>query len=170
MKRSFKLFKKKINNLTVLKSNTYLTKEKNNIIKEIEEYWERYDTYSNDISCYYRKVARENDFELVGWYRLKSEVLYNNISIHLTEIKKINSTDIPKFIIVAWDSEWGSSRGPEYLLVGDEKEDYIYMIQFDIFFYNNPIPLKRYNITILPINVTKFFQKYLNGICKIFLL
>ena len=66
MKRRFKLFKKKIDNLTVLKANAYLPKEEDNIIREIEEYWERYDTYSDDISCYYRKVARENDFELVG--------------------------------------------------------------------------------------------------------
>ncbi|RIB11114.1 ribonuclease H-like domain-containing protein [Gigaspora rosea] len=79
-------------------------------------------------------VVREHDFELVGWHRLKS----------------------------AWDIECESKRGPVFFPVAEQPDDYIYMIQLDIFLYNQFQPLKRYNITSLPINTSLFFEKYGN--------
>ncbi|RIB09469.1 hypothetical protein C2G38_2208844 [Gigaspora rosea] len=83
-----------------------------------------------------QKIPREHDFELVGWHRLKS----------------------------VWDIECESKRGPGFFSVAEHSDDYIYMIQLDIFHYNQSQPLKRYNITSLSINTSLFFEKYGNKI------
>ncbi|RIB17503.1 ribonuclease H-like domain-containing protein [Gigaspora rosea] len=110
------------------------------------------------------KVAREHDFELVSWHRLKSGVLQDQIAVSFSDIERVESNVLPKLIIQAWDIECGSKRGPGFFPVAEQPDDYIYMIQLDIFLYNQSQPLKRYNITSLPINTSLFFEKYGNEI------
>ncbi|RIB00556.1 hypothetical protein C2G38_2233870 [Gigaspora rosea] len=109
-------------------------------------------------------VAREHDFELVSWHRLKSGVLQDQIAVSFSDIERVESNVLPKLIIQAWDIECGSKRGPGFFPVAEQPDDYIYMIQLDIFLYNQSQPLKRYNITSLPINTSLFFEKYDNEI------
>src|SRR5260363_249890 len=82
------------------------------------------------------------------------------MTIKFSNIESINSTAVPKLFVVVWDIECGSKRGPGYFPSGEEFDDYIYMIQFDVFLYNQPKPLKHYNITSIPINTQLFFEKY----------
>ncbi|RIB02528.1 ribonuclease H-like domain-containing protein [Gigaspora rosea] len=109
-------------------------------------------------------VAREHDFELVGWHRLKSGILQDQITISFSDIERVESNVLPKLIIQAWDIECGSKRGPGFFPVAEQPDDHIYMIQLDIFLYNQSQPFKRYNITSLPINASLFFEKYGNEI------
>ena len=43
-----------------------LEEREKNVNEWLEEYWKRYETYSDNLTYYYKKVARENNFELVG--------------------------------------------------------------------------------------------------------
>ncbi|RIB24512.1 ribonuclease H-like domain-containing protein [Gigaspora rosea] len=133
-------------------------------LQQINEFWNRYDTYSDNITCHYRKVAHEHDFELVGWHRLKSGILQDQMTVSFSDIEQVESNILPKLIIQVWDIECGSKRGPGFFPVAEQPDDYIYMMQLDIFLYNQSQPLKRYNITSLPINTSLFFEKYGNEI------
>src|SRR6185295_11256571 len=128
----------------------------------LDIFWLRYDTYSDDNTCHYRKVARENDFELVGWYQLLPEELelVNDMNITFDQIQKIESTALPKLFILYWDIESCSTRGPGFLPIGEEKDDYVYMIQMDLCLLNSKEPLRRYNISTMTINKELFKQTY----------
>ncbi|RIB01352.1 hypothetical protein C2G38_2231094 [Gigaspora rosea] len=117
--------------------------------------------------CHYRKVARKHDFELVDWHRLKLGVLQDQMTISFSDIELVESNVLPKLIILAWDIECGSKRGPGFFSVAEQPDNYIYMIQLDIFLYNQSQPLKQYNITLFPINTSLFFEKYGNEISYI---
>ncbi|RIB00603.1 hypothetical protein C2G38_2302204 [Gigaspora rosea] len=86
------------------------------------------------------------------------------MTVSFSDIERVESNILPKLIIQAWDIECGSKRGPGFFPVAEQPDDYIYMIQLDIFLYNQSQPLKRYNITLLPINTSLFFEKYDNEI------
>jgi DNA polymerase elongation subunit (family B) len=129
-------------------------------IKEhLKEYWQRYDTYSDDPTCYYRKVARENDFELVGWYELVN--IEDNIQIELKDLKQRKDiTRLPKLLLLSWDIETFDIRGPGYFPLGKNETSHVYMIQVDLYWIYDSKPLKRYCLTTIPINKELFMQKY----------
>ena len=137
-------------------------KDERDICEQIEEFWNRYDTYSDDHSCHYRKIARENDFEIVGWYRLIKEdiLLTESTSIHLSDIEKIDYNEQPKLLILSWDIETSSTRGPGYFPVGEQEEDYVYMIQVDLYWLSVKELVKRYCLTTIPVNKELFERTY----------
>ena len=137
-----------------------LETEELKVRQSIEEFWDRYDTYSDDLSCYYRKVAREHDFELVGWYRLLAGTLTSQMVVNFSDIESVDSTEVPKLFLLSWDIECISTRGPGNFPVPEEDNDYIYMIQLDIFLLNQSKPLRRYNLSLFDINPTLFFSLY----------
>jgi hypothetical protein len=90
---------KKIN----IKRDELILKLKNNIscnFSSIEEFDHYYDTYSDNETCYYRKVASENDFELVGWYEIDVENIQNNMVITFDDIKKLDFYEIPSLLLL----------------------------------------------------------------------
>jgi DNA polymerase elongation subunit (family B) len=150
--------KKDENGKKIMISNSILDEQENEIKKQFTEFWQTYDTYSDDATCHYRKFARENDFELVGWYKLKEKELYNNMTIELNEIERYTTTEQPKLLILSWDIETSSTRGPGYFPVGENTEDYMYMIQFDI--YSLYEIKKRFCLTTIEINKELFKNQY----------
>ncbi|CAG8810872.1 16177_t:CDS:2, partial [Cetraspora pellucida] len=80
--------------------------------------------------------------------------------ITFKDIKKIDYFEEPKLLLLYWDIETLSSRGPGFFPVGEKEDDYVYMIQFDIIFYNESIPRKRFCLSTIPINSQKFYSKY----------
>ncbi|CAG8820484.1 7033_t:CDS:1, partial [Racocetra fulgida] len=128
-----------------------------------DEYWLQYDTYSDDNTCHYRKLARENNFELVGWYQINKQTIFNNMEILFDNLKKIEYTTQIPLILLYWDIECSSTRGPGYFPVGEEQQDYIYMIQIDFCFLSEPTLFKHFCLTEIPINQNLFNKKYGNN-------
>ncbi|CAG8779836.1 14366_t:CDS:2, partial [Racocetra fulgida] len=64
-------------------------------------------------------------------------------------IEKIEYSESPKLLLLYWDIETTSLRGPGYLPSGEEPDDYVYMIQ-----------INRFCLTTIPINHVKFLSKY----------
>ncbi|CAG8723438.1 7784_t:CDS:1 [Cetraspora pellucida] len=80
--------------------------------------------------------------------------------ITFKDIKKIDYFEEPKLLLLYWDIETSSSRGLGFFPVGEKENDYVYIIQFDIVFYNKSISRKRFCLSTIPINSQKFHSKY----------
>ena len=132
--------------------------------EQLKEYWKRYETYSDDLTCYYKKVARENNFELVGWYELNDEKIFSD-NIEFKDLKRRDDyTETPKILLLSWDIESSDTRGPGYFPLGKNPESYVYMIQIDLYWIYSSKPLKRYCLTTIPINKILFSKKYSDDI------
>ncbi|CAG8716568.1 18320_t:CDS:2, partial [Gigaspora rosea] len=75
-----------------------------------------------DKTCHYRKIALENNLELVEWYRIYNHQKKN---VTLDDIEKVITQQVPDPVLLFWDIESGSMRGPGYLSIGEE-ENYIF--------------------------------------------
>ncbi|RIB10260.1 ribonuclease H-like domain-containing protein [Gigaspora rosea] len=143
----------------------YITKHLKNDTKEIkqefEEFCQCYDTYSDDRTCHYRKIERTNDLELVGWYQIFN---HQQKSVTLDDIEKVIIQQAPELILLFWDIESSSIRGPGYLPVGEEDEDYVYMIQIDFFYSTQLTSFKQFCLSTIPIEQKAFISKYGNKI------
>ena len=141
--------------------NEHLKEDAIEIKQEFQDFCQQYDTYSDNKTCYYRKVAREYDFELVGWYKLKNQATtYNNMIIIFDDIEKVECNEPIKLLLVYWDIEMSSIHGPGYFPLAENKQDYVYMIQLDLFWLSESKPNKRYCIISIPIDCTNFIAKY----------
>src|SRR5437868_13668238 len=110
-----------------------LEEREKDVNEQLKEYQKRYDTYSDDLTCYYRKVARENNFELVGWYELNDEKIFSD-NIEFKDLKRRDDyTETPKILLLSWDIESSDTRGPGYFPLGKNPESYVYMIQVDLY-------------------------------------
>ncbi|CAG8678432.1 21841_t:CDS:2 [Cetraspora pellucida] len=61
------------------------------------------------------------------------------MNITFDQIQKIELTTLPKLFILYWDMESCSMRDPGFLLIGEEKNDYVYIIQMNLCLLNNNI-------------------------------
>ncbi|CAG8824693.1 15463_t:CDS:2, partial [Cetraspora pellucida] len=85
------------------------TKREEIPLEGIEKFDQYYDTYSDNQTCYYRTVAYENNFELVGWYEINASKIFNML-ITFNNIKKIDYFEEPKLLLLYWDIEKSSSQ------------------------------------------------------------
>ncbi|RIB06729.1 hypothetical protein C2G38_2216349 [Gigaspora rosea] len=141
--------------------NKHLYENTKEIKQEFEEFCQCYNTYSDDRTCHYRKIARENNLELVGWYRIYN---HQQKSMTLDDIEKVIIQQAPELILLFWNIESSSMRGPGYLPAGKKDEDYVYMIQMDFFYSTQLIFFKRFCLSTIPIEQKAFISKYRNKI------
>ncbi|CAG8455392.1 6893_t:CDS:2 [Cetraspora pellucida] len=80
--------------------------------------------------------------------------------ITFDDIKKIDFYEISSLLLLYWDIEKSSSQGPGFFLLAENDKDYVYIIQFDIVFYNESFPIRRFCLTTIPINSELFSLKY----------
>ncbi|CAG8779133.1 16230_t:CDS:2, partial [Cetraspora pellucida] len=78
-------------------------------------------------------IVKSNELITKGSNKLK---LVNDMNITFDQIQKIELTTLPKLFMLYWDIESCSTRGPEFLPIGEEKDDYVYMIQMDLCLLN----------------------------------
>jgi DNA polymerase elongation subunit (family B) len=138
-------------------------KDLTEIENQIKEFWQRYDTYSDNNTCHYRKISRENNLELVGWYEITNESISLEIytELYLTDIRKSDYKIPPKLLGLSWDIETSTTRGPGFVPLVDEAGlDYVYMIQMDFYRMFEKDPIERYCLTTIPINIELFSNKY----------
>ena len=105
-----------------------LDNEENKIKKYLQQFWDKYDTYSDDGTCYYRKFARENNFELVGWHRSREQELQENMTLNFSDIKQVEYSSLPKILLMFWDIETLNQERPRIFLIGEKELDEVYMI------------------------------------------
>ncbi|RIB01390.1 ribonuclease H-like domain-containing protein [Gigaspora rosea] len=140
--------------LRIFTTTTFQRKTALEIIRK-----ENLETASDDISAYYRKVAREYRIPLSGWDRLPynghsplcSHAFYVSIeNFHavndLSELCKIYHSPViirDRALVLAWDIETHSTRGLEHVPYTRYKEDNAFMICMTVHWKDDLKPLKQ---------------------------
>ena len=133
--------------------------DRKNLLTRINEETE-YKTYSNDLTYYRRKIAREYQLKLTEWnilekYSINSEKTIIDLSIN--DFKLLNQNEInnsiinnylnkEKIMIMTWDIETYSSR-PGELPTAKYDEDEVFMLCMTIHWKDETIPLQKICLT-----------------------
>jgi DNA polymerase elongation subunit (family B) len=132
------------------------------------------ETASDDESNYFRKVAREYRIPLSGWallsnynkgrkpYNTHSPICSHSFYMDINDYKPIEDPSIlyktypssaftkDRTLVLAWDIETYSSRGPEYLPEAKYESDSIFMICMTVHWKDDPTPLKNICLVDVP--------------------
>jgi len=132
---------------------TYNTISRNKLLNLVRNEM-NLETFSNDLSHYYRKAAREYKLSLCKWNTLEN-YKYENNGIHkftvniqnykvLTNEKDLSSPHITKdkTLIITWDIETYSNRKTGEVPMAEHDEDKVFMICLSIHWLHDPEPLE----------------------------
>ena len=120
------------------------------VLKRIHEE-NRFETYSDDVTFHYRKVARENKINLTEWYVIRSSKLtYDNGEIRYRKVLEVpvknmikceNPPKQEKLMIFAWDIESYTERGGDVIPDGEFIEDEVFMICAAVYWNDQVEPI-----------------------------
>src|SRR5207253_38790 len=131
------------------------TKNNNDRLKLIELVKDKYETYSDDETSYYRKAAREYGLHLTKWNIIRNYSCYKDnlyVDISYIELYDGDVTELhEKILIMAWDIETITDR-PGELPLPQYDGDEVWMIGIECFLKNSTIPIAQICLSTRPLN------------------
>src|SRR5436190_4706639 len=135
-----------------LRVYTKNNQDRKDLINSVKE---KYQTYSDDLTSYYRKVARENDLHLTKWNIINS-YYYSNTTFYVNNILDIElyegdiSNIDEKILVMAWDIETYSNR-PGALPMAQYDGDEVFMICIACAWKDSITPIAKICISTQPL-------------------